>query len=78
MILGTVSARTLKRLHDELLQPLVARVFGIMTRNGLILPPAKGLDNNGLQVEFISILARRRRRAALSAASALHCNFIWD
>ena len=32
----------LERLHDELLQPLVARVFRIMARNGLIPPPPKG------------------------------------
>jgi hypothetical protein len=25
-------------LHDEMLQPLVARVFNIMTRDGLIQP----------------------------------------
>ena len=49
--------RYLGRLHDELLQPLVARVFRIMASSGLIPPLPRGLDGNGLQVEFISILA---------------------
>ena len=54
----------LERLHDELLQPLVARVFRIMVHNGLIPPPPRGLDSNGLQVEFISILAQAQKAAA--------------
>jgi hypothetical protein len=61
LMLGPV----LERLHDELLQPLVARVFRIMARNGLIPPPppslAKSLDGNGLRVEFISILTQARK-----------------
>ena len=36
LMLGPV----LERLHDELLQPLVARVFRIMTRNGGLIPAA--------------------------------------
>ena len=39
LMLGPV----LERLHDELLQPLVARVFRIMARNGLIPRPPKGV-----------------------------------
>ena len=58
----------LERLHDELLDPLVGRVFAIMARNGLVPPPprslGKGLDNNGLQVEFISILAQAQKAVA--------------
>jgi hypothetical protein len=60
LMLGPV----LERLHDELLQPLVTRVFNIMARNGLIPPPPKGVDNNGLQVEFISILAQAQKAVA--------------
>src|ERR1700742_2949081 len=39
LMLGPV----LERLHDELLQPLVARVFSVMARNGRIPPPPPSL-----------------------------------
>jgi hypothetical protein len=38
----------LERLHDELLHPLVTRVFNIMARNQMPPPPA-GLGLRGLQ-----------------------------
>src|SRR6185436_6774843 len=64
LMLGPV----LERLHDELLDPLVGRVFRIMARNGLIPPPppslGRGLDGTGLQVEFISILAQAQKSVA--------------
>ena len=60
LMLGPV----LERLHGELLQPLVARVFRIMARNGLIPPVPRGIDGNGLQVEFISILAQAQKAVA--------------
>jgi hypothetical protein len=60
LMLGPV----LERLHDELLQPLVARVFNIMVRNGLIPPAPPSFDGRGLQVEFISILAQAQKSVA--------------
>jgi hypothetical protein len=63
LMLGPV----LERLHDELLDPLVGRVFAIMARNGLIPPPPAGLDLSGLQVEFISLLATAQKAAATGA-----------
>jgi hypothetical protein len=63
LMLGPV----LERLHDELLDPLVGRVFAIMARNGLIPPPPRGLDPAGLQVEFISMLATAQKAAATGA-----------
>src|SRR5690349_7998822 len=35
-----------------------------MARDGLIPPPPKGVDNNGQQVEFISILAQAQKAVA--------------
>jgi hypothetical protein len=35
-----------------------------MTRNGLIPPLPRGVDGNGLQVEFISILAQAQKAVA--------------
>lgn len=60
LMLGPV----LERLHDELLTPLVERVFNIMARNGLIPPPPEGMDAAGMQVEFISILAQAQKAVA--------------
>jgi hypothetical protein len=60
LMLGPV----LERLHDELLSPLVARVFNIMARNGQLPEPPRGLDGRGLQVEFISILAQAQKAVA--------------
>ena len=43
LMLGPV----LERLHDELLSPLVARVFNIMARNGQLPEPPRGLGSSG-------------------------------
>lgn len=63
LMLGPV----LERLHDELLDPLVKRVFNIMARNGLIPPPPQGLDLARLQIEFISLLASAQKAASTGA-----------
>jgi hypothetical protein len=71
LMLGPV----LERLHDELLDPLVARVFRIMARNGLLPTPPHGLDralvDGGLQVEFISILAQAQKAVATAGIERL-------
>ncbi len=67
LMLGPV----LERLHDELLDPLVARVFRIMARNGLIPTPPPGLSLAGLQVEFISILAQAQKSIATAGIERL-------
>jgi hypothetical protein len=64
LMLGPV----LERLHDELLEPLVTRVFNIMSRNGLIPPPPRGLDAGALQVEFISIVLAQAQKAVATGA----------
>ncbi len=65
LMLGPV----LERLHDELLDPLVTRVFNIMARAGMFadipLPPA--LEVGHLQVEFISMLAQAQKAVATGA-----------
>jgi hypothetical protein len=65
LMLGPV----LERLHDELLDPLVARVFNIMSRNGLFadIPMPRVLKAQHLQVEFISMLAQAQKAVATGA-----------
>ena len=57
LMLGPV----LERLHDELLDPLVKRVFNIAARAGLIPPPPEGLNLAELQIEFVSMLAQAQK-----------------
>jgi hypothetical protein len=48
----------LERLHDDLLEPLIGRVFQIMCRNGYIPPPPfEELDGMKLQPEYESPMA---------------------
>jgi hypothetical protein len=63
LMLGPV----LERLHDELLDPLVKRVFAIMARHGLIPPPPQGVNVAGMQIEFISMLAQAQKAVATGA-----------
>ncbi len=63
LMLGPV----LERLHDELLDPLVARIIRVMARQGLIPPPPQGIVLNGMQVEFISILAQAQKAVSAGA-----------
>lgn len=65
LMLGPV----LERLHDELLDPLVTRVFNVMSRNGLFadIPVPPALDPRRLQVEFTSMLAQAQKAVATGA-----------
>lgn len=63
LMLGPV----LERLHDELLDPLVSRVFAIMMRNKLLPPAPPAVLATGLQVEFTSMLASAQKAAATGA-----------
>jgi len=51
----------LERLHDELLHPLIDRVFEIMLRKGLVPPAPPELQGMELRVEFISVLAQAQK-----------------
>jgi len=58
----------LERLHDDLLEPLIGRVFQIMARTGHIPPPPYAqLDGQRLQPEYVSPMASLQG-AALQAA----------
>src|SRR5262249_9917184 len=52
---------------DELLNPLVKRVFAIMARNRMLPSPPRGIDVRGVQVEFISMLAQAQKAVATGA-----------
>lgn len=66
LMLGPV----LERLHDELLDPLIERVFGIMNRNRMLAPPPRELMGRELKVEYTSVLAQAQKAAAASSLEA--------
>lgn len=55
--LGTV----LEALQDELLDPLITRIFAVMLRRGKIPPPPEELQGRELKVEYISIMAQAQK-----------------
>jgi hypothetical protein len=63
LMLGPV----LERLHDELLDPLVKRVFSIMARHNMIPPLPRGVRPQQLTIEFISMLAQAQKAVATGA-----------
>lgn len=55
----------LERLNDELLGPVIDRVFAIMYRRGMFPPPPKELQGMPLTVEYISVLAQAQKAMGL-------------
>lgn len=51
----------LERTNDELLDPIVDRVYKIMERRGLIPPPPPELEEVDLKVEYISLMAQAQK-----------------
>lgn len=63
LMLGPV----LERLNDELLDPLIDRVFNMMARNGMLPPAPPELEGIGLKVEHISILAQAQKMVSVGS-----------
>jgi Bacteriophage head to tail connecting protein len=51
----------LERTNDELLDPLIDRVFAMMDRAGLIPPPPQELHGVELRVEYLSLMAQAQK-----------------
>lgn len=51
----------LESLTDEVLDPAISRVYGIMARNGLLPPPPEQLNNVPLRIEYTSMLAQAQK-----------------
>jgi len=51
----------LERTNDELLDPLIDRVFAMMQEKGLLPEPPQELDGVDLKVEYISIMAQAQK-----------------
>jgi len=57
---------TLERENDELLDPLISRVFNIMERRGMVPPAPEVLQEQTIKVEYISIMAQAQKMVAMS------------
>jgi hypothetical protein len=55
----------LERLHDELLNPVIDRVFAIMQRNGILPEPPEALQGIDLKVEYVGMLAQAQQAVAV-------------
>ena len=67
LMLGPV----LERLHNELLDPLIDRVFNMATRAHVLPEPPEILQGRELRVEYISVLAQAQRLVAVGAIEQL-------
>ena len=62
VVLGPV----LDRIVHEMLNPIIARVFAIMDRRGLIPPPPEVIVGRSIEIEYISVLAQAQKMVGLS------------
>lgn len=67
LMLGPV----LERLHNELLSPLIDRTFDRCAEAGILPPPPRELQNQELNIEFISVLAQAQRMVSAQGMDRL-------
>lgn len=62
VLLGPV----VERQNNELLTPIIERVFDIAMHRGMIPPPPKELQGHEIRVEYISLLAQAQKAVGVS------------
>lgn len=67
---------TLERTNDELLDPMVERIFEMMARAGLIPPPPPELEGVDLKVEYVSVLAQAQKLVGVSSSDRFLQTFV--
>lgn len=70
LMLGPV----LERLHNELLDPLIALTFSDLLQAGAIPPPPPELEGQPIRVEFVSMLAQAQRAVGTAATDRFVAN----
>lgn len=61
----------IERFENEVLDPIIQRVFMIMLRRGLLPAPPPELQNVQLNIQYVSMLAEAQRAASTSAIERL-------
>lgn len=51
----------LSRLNDELLKPIIERLFGIMSRKGMLMPAPEILKGRDIKIRYVSQIAKAQR-----------------
>ena len=62
----------LGRIQSEFLSPLINRRFGLLLRSGALLPPPEEIAGQGLNVEYVSPLARAQMASEGAAVQRLY------
>lgn len=57
----------LEQLNQDALDPMIDRVFGAMSRRGMIPPPPQELEGVPLKVEYVSIMAQAQKETGLAS-----------
>lgn len=57
----------LERLHNELLDPLIDRVFNLMQEAGILPEPPEALNDKEINVEYVSVLAQAQQMVGITA-----------
>jgi len=57
----------IERFENEVLDPIIDRVFAIMSRRGLLPPPPQEIAGAEINVQYISMLAEAQRAASTAA-----------
>jgi hypothetical protein len=58
----------LGRLQAELLQPMIQRVYNLMVRQRVFRPAPEFMDNNDIEIEYVSPLAKAQRQGDIQSA----------
>ncbi|WP_031479401.1 portal protein [Maridesulfovibrio frigidus] len=61
----------IERQHTELLDPLIDRVFGILTRSGELPDPPAFLEGADIRIDYISILAQAQKMVGTQSIQSL-------
>ncbi len=61
----------LERLNQELLNPVIDRIFAIMARRDMLPPPPEEMQGTLLRVEYISIMAAAQRMVGIGGIDRL-------
>jgi len=54
----------IERQMSEMLDPLIARIFGIMERAGMFEPPPEEIQGQDFKIEYVSVLASVQKQSA--------------
>src|SRR5690606_35819847 len=63
---ATVLGPTVESVTDELLDPIIIRVFRVLERRGRIAPPPPVLAEQPLKIEYTSILAQAMKASGIT------------